>query len=97
MLLGRSLTPYPKPLDNGAMTERGPYRIVRHPSYTAVVLGMIGLAQRAGDWIALALAVGLLPFFHAKSTFEERHLVAQYDGYQEYRRRVPRRLIPGLL
>jgi len=97
LFLGRSLTPYPKPLAAGTMIERGPYRLVRHPIYTAVVLGMTGIALRGGDWIAVALAIGLLPFFFAKSTFEERHLVAQYPSYEEYRQRVRRRLVPGLL
>lgn len=97
LLLGRSITPYPKPLATGTMIERGPYRIIRHPIYTAVVVGMAGIALRAGDWIAVALALGLLPFFYAKSTFEEGHLVAQYPAYEDYRRRVPRRLLPGLL
>ncbi|MGI9646933.1 MAG: methyltransferase family protein [Acidimicrobiia bacterium] len=96
LLLGRSLTPFPKPVTTGAMVERGPYRIVRHPIYTAVILGMVGIALRAGDWIALSLALGLLPFFYAKSAFEERHLAAQYPAYEDYRRRVPRGLIPGL-
>jgi protein-S-isoprenylcysteine O-methyltransferase Ste14 len=97
LLLGRSLTPFPKPLTTGAMVERGPYRMIRHPIYTAVIVGMIGIALRAGDWIALALAIGLVPFFYAKSSFEERQLAAQYPSYQDYRRRVRRRLIPGLL
>ena len=97
LLLGRSLTPFPKPVDTGALVARGPYRIVRHPIYSAVIVGMIGIALRGGDGIALALAIGLVPFFNAKSTFEERHLLAHYPAYEEYQHRVPRRLIPGLL
>jgi protein-S-isoprenylcysteine O-methyltransferase Ste14 len=95
--LGRNLTPYPKPLASGSMIEHGLYRVVRHPIYTAVIVGMVGVAVRGGDWVALGLALGLIPFFHAKSTFEERHLVEQYPEYAAYRRRVRRRLIPGLL
>lgn len=95
--LGRNLTPFPKPVTNGSMVEHGPYRIVRHPIYTAVIVGMVGIAIRGGDWVSVALALGLVPFFYAKSSFEERHLASEFPGYGAYQRRVRRRLIPGLL
>jgi protein-S-isoprenylcysteine O-methyltransferase Ste14 len=95
--LGGNLTPYPKPVTAGTMVEHGLYRVVRHPIYTAVIIGMIGIALRGGDWVSLALAVGLLPFFYAKSTFEEGHLIEHYPGYVEYQRRVPKRMVPGIL
>lgn len=95
--LGRNLTPYPKPVVAGQMVEHGPYRVVRHPIYTAVVIGMLGVAIRAGTWPAVLLAIGLVPFFYAKSSFEERHLAEQYPEYGAYRERVPARLIPGVL
>jgi protein-S-isoprenylcysteine O-methyltransferase Ste14 len=95
--LGGNLTPYPKPVVAGTMVEHGLYRVVRHPIYSAVIVGMIGIALRGGDWISLALAVGLVPFFYAKSTFEERHLVEHYPSYVEYQRRVPKRMVPGIL
>ena len=95
--LGRNLTPYPKPVEAGAMIERGPYRVVRHPIYTAVIVGMFGVAIRAEDWLSLLLALTLIPFFFAKSSFEERHLIEHYPDYPAYRQRVPRRLVPGLL
>lgn len=95
--LGRNLTPYPKPIPAGSMVVRGPYRVVRHPIYSAVITGMLGVAVRAQDWLAIGLALALIPFFYAKSTFEEQHLVEQYPGYAEYRTAVPRRLLPGLL
>jgi protein-S-isoprenylcysteine O-methyltransferase Ste14 len=95
--LGRNLTPFPKPVADGSMVEHGPYRLVRHPIYTAVIIGMLGIAVRGGDGVSVALAAGLIPFFYAKSTFEERHLAARFPGYGAYQNRVRRRLIPGLL
>ena len=93
--LGGNLTPYPKPVQAGTMVEHGPYRVVRHPIYTAVVVGMIGISIRSGDWISLALSVGLVPFFFAKSSFEERHLLEEYPGYSAYQDRVPKSPHPG--
>jgi protein-S-isoprenylcysteine O-methyltransferase Ste14 len=95
--LGRNLTPFPKPVADGSMVEHGPYRLVRHPIYTAVIIGMLGIALRSGDWVSVALAAGLIPFFYAKSTFEERHLAARFPDYVSYQSRVRRRLIPGVL
>ncbi len=95
--LGRNLTPYPKPVEAGSMVEHGPYRWVRHPIYTAVIIGMLGIALRGGDVVAVVLALGLIPFFYAKSGFEERHLVDRFPSYTEYQERVPRRLIPAAL
>ncbi len=94
--LGGNLTPYPKPVQGGTMIEHGPYRLVRHPIYTAVVVGMIGISIRSGDWISLALSIGLVPFFLAKSSFEERHLLEHYPGYSAYQDRVPKRLVPAV-
>ena len=97
LALGGNLTPYPKPVAAGSMVEHGPYRWVRHPIYTAVIIGMAGIALRGGDAVAVMLALGLIPFFYAKSGFEEGHLAERYPDYGAYQARVPRRLIPGLL
>jgi len=51
----------------------------------------------AGNPVALLLGLALLPFFYAKSSFEERHLEEAYPGYADYRRRVRKRLVPGLV
>jgi protein-S-isoprenylcysteine O-methyltransferase Ste14 len=95
--LRRGLTPYPEPLPGRHLIDTGPYRFVRHPMYSAVILFMLGLALRYADWIAIVLAAALIPFFWLKSSHEEGRLGASYPGYPEYQKRVTRRLIPGIL
>lgn len=95
--LGRNLTPFPKPLEAGELIEGGPYRLVRHPIYTGVILIMVGFALAAGDLVALAVAVLTIPFFYAKTTFEEQRLLESYPSYSDYQRRVRKRIIPGAL
>src|SRR5205809_5988841 len=41
------------------LVERGPFRMVRHPSYTGLLLAFAGLALSLGNWAALL--VMLLP------------------------------------
>ncbi len=45
--------------------DTGPYRHVRHPSYTGALLAFLGLALTLTNWLSLALVV--LPIFWAFS------------------------------
>lgn len=82
--LGSGLTPLPLP--NGAvdLVTVGPYRWVRHPIYTAVVLGMAGIALRTRTPLAIGLAAGLAVFLWLKARWEEQHLRDEFDGYEAY-------------
>jgi protein-S-isoprenylcysteine O-methyltransferase Ste14 len=39
------------------VVERGPYRWVRHPSYTGLIMTFVGIGLALGNWAALALLV----------------------------------------
>jgi protein-S-isoprenylcysteine O-methyltransferase Ste14 len=76
----------------------GPYRYVRHPSYTGVALVVLGIALAAGDVLSLVVtfvlsSVGLAVRIRA----EERQLTDALGD--EYRRFAAgrKRLIPRLL
>lgn len=88
--LGDGLTPVPLP--NGAveLVTTGPYRWIRHPMYTAVILGIGGIALRTRTPLAIALAGGLALFLWAKAEWEERHLRAHFEGYADYAGRTGR-------
>jgi protein-S-isoprenylcysteine O-methyltransferase Ste14 len=90
---------------SGAITEKvghelvgtGPYRLIRHPIYTAMFGMTIGTALVSGEWHAL-VAVGLLVIAYArKIALEERHLARVFgDAWTEYRR-TRRALVPWVL
>jgi protein-S-isoprenylcysteine O-methyltransferase len=79
------------------LIERGPFRMVRHPSYTGVLLAFVGLALTLGNWAAL-LAI-LVPigaaFIHRMNVEENALSGALGPQYTDYMRRT-NRLVPFL-
>lgn len=93
--LGVGLTALPLPNGRVQLITNGPYRWVRHPIYSAVMLGMAAVAVMARSAAAAALAVALVVLLEVKSRWEERHLTASFPGYAAYRE-VTGRFVPGV-
>ena len=96
-LLGRNWSGVVELKQDHELIEAGPYRRVRHPIYTGLLLLFFGNAVMVGDWRGLlAVAIVFASFWH-KLRVEERWL-GEYFGarYADYRRRT-RALFPGLL
>jgi protein-S-isoprenylcysteine O-methyltransferase Ste14 len=89
LVFGRGVTPSPLPSNKAQLRTRGPYRWIRHPMYTGVILLMAGSAIGRRNWIAVVLWAVLVVFFLAKMRWEERRLVETYPGYDSYREAVP--------
>jgi len=85
----------PEPKASGRLVTGGPYRYMRNPMYSAVLLfaaaEVVAYADpwKIGCWLILALVL------LAKALLEERGLRERHAGYAEYARRV-HRFIPGL-
>ena len=91
--LGRQLTPFPRPVDDGVLRQDGIYGLVRHPMYGGALLLMLGWALLSSPLALVPLAVAAV-FLDAKRRREEAWLGEQYAGYQDYRRQVRRQFIP---
>ncbi len=91
--LGDNLSVLPHPKDDASLVQSGPYRVVRHPIYSGLVVGAIGWALIHTSVITLVYAVVLFVFFDIKSRREERWLMRKFPDYAAYRTRV-HKLIP---
>jgi protein-S-isoprenylcysteine O-methyltransferase Ste14 len=75
------------------LIRHGPYRVVRHPIYSGLLLALVGSALASGSgWLVAILAGGA--YFVFSLRVEEADMVAGFpDEYPEYMRHT-KRLIP---
>lgn len=75
--------------------DTGPYRFIRHPSYTGALLAFVGYGLCLRNWVSLlVLLVPIILAFSWRIRVEERALVqALGEGYVRYSART-KRLIP---
>ena len=76
--------------------DTGPYAFVRHPGYVGFLAWIVSAPLLLGSvwaWVpALLGVVGVV----VRTALEDRTLRRELTGYDEYARRVPFRLIPGV-
>jgi protein-S-isoprenylcysteine O-methyltransferase Ste14 len=83
----------PIPAKDASLVTSGPYRFIRHPMYTSVLLGSVGLLVMDFGLLRLALLMLLILVLSLKLRFEEALLSRLFPDYPEYMRRT-RMLIP---
>lgn len=95
-LLGRNWSSEVQIKHDHELIQAGPYRHVRHPIYSGLLLAFLGTAIKVGDWRGLlALAIVAASFLY-KLSHEERWLRERFgEPYLAYLHRT-RALIPGL-
>jgi protein-S-isoprenylcysteine O-methyltransferase Ste14 len=74
----------------------GPYRVVRHPMYAAIILLVISMSLQLGSWWALVPAGLVTLIYLLRTRLEDQMLQTELDGYREYAARVRYRLFPGV-
>jgi protein-S-isoprenylcysteine O-methyltransferase Ste14 len=80
------------------VVEAGPYRYIRHPSYTGGLMTLAGLGLALGNWASLAVLMVLMGVAYGyRISVEEAALAgALGEPYKEYMRRTWR-LVPFLI
>jgi protein-S-isoprenylcysteine O-methyltransferase Ste14 len=95
--LGRFFTTRVMTQPGQTVVETGPYRYIRHPSYSGMLLTVLGILVCSTDWLSLACFVLALPGMAYRIKVEEGALIqALGEPYREYMRRTPR-LVPFLV
>ena len=78
------------------LVTSGPYRFVRHPIYSGLLMAVLGTAL-ADNLLGLIVVAVLTAYFYYSGTVEERNLTATFpQAYPEYKSRT-KMLIPFLL
>jgi protein-S-isoprenylcysteine O-methyltransferase len=93
--LGKFFTVNVNVAEDHRVIDDGPYRLIRHPSYTGAIAAFLGFGLCTGNWLATAIVV--IPVTWAmlrRIRLEERVLnSALGDAYRNYSLRT-KRLIP---
>lgn len=72
------------------LIRTGPYRLVRHPVYTGLLLAVIGSAMAVGTWDALFGVAIILLALLLKLRREETLLTTQFgEEYRAFKRETP--------
>lgn len=91
--LGTSnFTVMPDPRAGGAFTQRGIYRFVRHPMYTAVLVCGLAMTMGAPTTLRIVALLVCTIVLVLKIGYEERRLASHYPQYHERMKGVSRLL-----
>ena len=77
------------------LISTGPYALVRHPMYSFFLVLTIALGIGLGSyWALLVLALSIPIGLHFRIVYEEKLLMEELEGYNEYCEKVRSRVIP---
>ena len=74
----------------------GPYAMVRHPMYLAVVLVCVGAGPALASWYASLALLPVVAIFVRRTLIEDAMLHRELRGYAQYAARVRWRVVPGM-
>lgn len=81
-----NLSVMPEPVSQGELITNGPYKFIRHPMYTSVLLGCMGMLLLNFSVLSSVLLLALLVVLTLKIRREESLLQIAYPGYTGYRK-----------
>ena len=91
--LGKNWSSHPALKENHEMVTSGPYRFIRHPIYTGILLAELGTGLAVGYIWLIPLVLGAIIFVRRVS-IEEKIMMKQFpDKYSEYKKHT-KALIP---
>jgi len=96
--LGRFWSLHVEIRENHELVRDGPFRWVRHPAYSSMILEILSLALiLQAWWSALLVYAAFLPTLFARIRIEEKALIEKFgDKYIEFKKTTPA-LFPRLV
>ncbi|MFG3301351.1 methyltransferase family protein [Micromonospora chersina] len=84
--LGKYFTLVVKTSEEQPVVDSGPYRVLRHPSYTGLLLAFAGCGVMLGNWVGTAAGVVVISIALVyRLRIEERALIAELGNrYRDY-------------
>jgi len=76
------------------VVDSGPYRLLRHPGYLALILWACATPLILRSALAIPFAVATALWIALRTALEDRMLQRELPGYREYAQRVRTRLLP---
>lgn len=74
----------PEPVKGSTLVNSGPYKVIRHPMYTSVILFAIGTVHMQYTLYRLIAAVLLIVVLIIKLNYEEKLLLKKFPEYKNY-------------
>jgi len=95
-VLGKYFTGQVQVREKAKLVTNGPYRYIRHPSYTGGMLSLIGITLAIGTWFGalVAFVLSLIAYQYRIHVEEEALQKAFGSEYEEYKNRTYK-LFPG--
>lgn len=95
--LGRFWSLHVEIRETHQLVREGPFRWVRHPAYSSMILELLSIALFLRSWwTALIVYAAFLPTLMARIRIEEKALIEKFgESYIEFKRTTPA-LIPRL-
>ncbi len=95
--LGKNWSGMPAIREEHTITRTGPYRFVRHPIYSGLILALTGTAIGTGYFWIFCCVLLIFGLFVIKFRLEEKFLLDEFgEEYARYKREV-KALIPWLI
>jgi len=93
--LGRNWSTQVEVKEDHTLIRTGPYRYVRHPIYTGILLAFLGTALTIAEWRGVLALVCVTLSFVIKSRQEEARMRETFPEYAQYQRET-KALMPGI-
>jgi protein-S-isoprenylcysteine O-methyltransferase Ste14 len=91
--LGQYFTFTVQTSEDQPVVSAGPYRVIRHPGYSGILLSIVGLGLIFGNWasviiLTVAFATGLIYRIKVEEVALSRDLGGRYQAYAKKRKRL---------